>query len=340
LNAPNAAHDRIDILDGWRALSILCVLAGHLLPLGPGGWGLNGAVAATGMVVFFNLSGFLIARMLLADPHVPAFLIRRLFRIVPLAWLAVVVLTVATMPGLDVVAANLAFVANVPPTRLMTAGEHLWSLCVEAQFYAGVALIVALGGRRALYLLPAIGVAVTIGRVVEGVPLSIYTWQRVDEILAGSTVALLYHHGQLTRWVPHRIALFAVLLLPLVVASGHPAGGALNYLRPWLSAGMVAMTLVAAPALIDRLFRSRPAVYVATTSYALYVVHGMLMESWLGSGETFEKYLKRPLLIALIFVLAHASTFWFEARMIATGKRLARKVRGPMRGQTAEGAAS
>ncbi len=38
---------RIPILDGWRALSILLVLAGHLLPLGPHRWGLNGAVAAS-----------------------------------------------------------------------------------------------------------------------------------------------------------------------------------------------------------------------------------------------------------------------------------------------------
>ena len=28
-------HRRIGMLDGWRAVSILAVMAGHLLPLGP-----------------------------------------------------------------------------------------------------------------------------------------------------------------------------------------------------------------------------------------------------------------------------------------------------------------
>ena len=33
-------------------------------------------------------------------------------------------------------AQNLAFVANLPPAKLMVGGEHLWSLCLEVQFYA------------------------------------------------------------------------------------------------------------------------------------------------------------------------------------------------------------
>lgn len=325
--AASQSEQHIGILDGWRALSILCVLAGHLLPLGPGAWGLNGAVAATGMVVFFNLSGFLIARMLLRDPDVPSFLVRRLFRIVPLAWAAIAVLAILPAASATAIVANLGFFANLPPTQLLTGGEHLWSLCIEVQFYAGVALLVAIAGRRGLYLLPIAGLAVTVLRVAQDAPLSIFTWQRIDEILAGSTVAILHHHGLLQRWIPRRLALGAVALVPLIVLSGHPAGGALNFARPWISACIIAMSLVAVPTLVDRIFRSRAAVYVATTSYALYVIHGMLMASWLYSGETVEKYLKRPVLIALTFGIAHASTFMFEARMIAIGRRIADRVR-------------
>ncbi len=319
----------IGVLDGWRALSILCVLAGHLLPLGPGSWGLNGAVAATGMVVFFNLSGLLIARMLLQDPHVPSFVVRRLFRIVPLAWVAMAVLAVWTGASAAEVLANFGFVANVPPTQLMHGGEHLWSLCIEVQFYAGVALLVALAGRNGLYLLPVAGVAVTVVRIIEDTPISIFTWQRVDEILAGATVAILYQHGWLNRAVPRRLALCGVLLLPVVIASGHASGGALAYLRPWISAAMIGLSLVAMPGLLDRLFRSRAAVYVAAISYALYVVHGMLMATWLFTGDTVVKYLKRPVLIALSFAVAHLSTFYFEARMISIGRRIARWTRSP-----------
>jgi len=34
------------------------------------------------------------------------------------------------------------------------------------------------------------------------------------------------------------------------------------------------------------------------------------------------RYAKRPLLFAAVFAAAHASTFWYEHRWIALGKRL------------------
>jgi len=68
--------------------------------------------------------------------------------------------------------------------------------------------------------------------------------------------------------------------------------------------------------------------YVATTSYALYIIHGVLMSTWLGSGGTLVKYAKRPLLFALTFGLAHLSTFRFEQPLVARAKRLADVPRG------------
>ena len=52
------------------------------------------------------------------------------------------------------------------------------------------------------------------------------------------------------------------------------------------------------------------------------------METWLGSGDRLVKYAKRPLLFALTFALAHVSTFHYEARWIALGKRLTARRRG------------
>ena len=54
-------------LDGWRGLSIILVLLGHLFPLGPKLWAMNGAIAATGMSLFFILSGFLILNVLINE---------------------------------------------------------------------------------------------------------------------------------------------------------------------------------------------------------------------------------------------------------------------------------
>lgn len=73
------------VLDGWRGISILAVLATHLLPLGPKPWGLNETFGPFGMALFFTLSGFLITRFLLHNDSITDFLIRRFFRVVPLA---------------------------------------------------------------------------------------------------------------------------------------------------------------------------------------------------------------------------------------------------------------
>lgn len=109
------------------------------------------------MAIFFTLSGFLITTFLLARPDVPDFLARRLFRILPLAWAAMLVLVIADQADIITAGANFLFLSNLPPTRLLHGGAHLWSLCVEMQFYFGVALLVALFKQRGLLLLPLIG---------------------------------------------------------------------------------------------------------------------------------------------------------------------------------------
>jgi len=63
---------------------------------------------------------------------------------------------------------------------------------------------------------------------------------------------------------------------------------------------------------------------VATISFALYVVHQILLFTWLGTGDTLVRYIKRIVVIALAFGIAHVSTFYFEQPAIALGKRLSR----------------
>ena len=114
----------------------------------------------------------------------------------------------------------------------------------------------------------------------------------------------------------------ALLLVALVFAS-HPAGGAMNYLRPYLAMALVGGTLFQAP---DRdAAWVRALGYVAAVSYALYVLHPLLAHSWLGDGDKIVKYLKRPLLFAALFALAHLSTFHFEKRWIEAGRQWVRR---------------
>ena len=314
---------RLGALDGWRGISILAVLAGHLLPIGPKSLRLNGATATLGMVVFFTLSGFLITRFLLKNDDVRVFLIRRFCRILPLAWLFMIVALVLFLWRPSLLPSHLFFYANLPPITLSSVTGHLWSLCVEMQFYICIAAMVFVGGRRAIFLVPLLCLAVTGFRIWHGIHISIVTYYRVDEILAGCSLAILYEtrHGRLLEKVP------VWLVLPFLYGSCHPETGWLNYFRPYLSAVAVGATIYQPDSSVTRTLGSRALKYIAEISYALYVIHPLLADTWLGSGDKIVKYLKRPILFAALFALAHLSTFYYEHRWIAWGKARTQRTR-------------
>lgn len=329
---PGSVSQTIPQLDAWRALSILLVLSAHLLPLGPKSWRLNESVAATGMAIFFTLSGFLITRLLIRDDDVRSFLVRRLMRILPLAWLGMLMAFAASgTVSLGSIAGNLLFYANLPPFFLVEAGGHFWSLCLEIQFYICMAALVAIGHRRGLLLIPVACVAITCGRIYWDEPMSIVSWFRADELLAGATLALVHEKraGAPIRQLLGAASIPALFLL--LVASADLRLAALPYLRPYLAAAMVGASLYNPPAWLRRLCEWRFVTYIAAISYALYVFHGVLAFTWLGSGQGMAKYAKRPLLFAAVFLLAHLSTFHYEKFWNDWARRLTRRPRAGLR---------
>lgn len=313
------------VLDGWRGISILLVLATHLLPLGPKFLRLNETSGPMGMSLFFVLSGFLITNFLLHKSSVRDFMIRRLFRIVPLAWLYLIIVLPLFAVDPHTYLANFLFVANWPPMALSVVNSHFWSLCVEVQFYVGIAVIFYLLGEKGLYLIPVICLAVTGYRVYDHVLIAINTYYRVDEILVGGILALAYNH-KLGGLLPRLFAwVNPYVMMVLLLISCHPDSGFMNYFRPYFAVTLVASTLYSKQTLLADLLTTRILAYLAATSYALYVIHPALAHSWLGSGDTLTKYAKRPLLFALLFILAHLSTFYYEKHWIALGKKLTTK---------------
>ncbi|MET0208538.1 MAG: acyltransferase, partial [Burkholderiaceae bacterium] len=307
-------------------ISILLVLAAHLLPLGPKALRVNEAAALAGMAIFFTLSGFLITTFLLERPSLRDFLARRFFRIVPLVWLVMLVSLSLWGASAEQWRAHFLFYANLPPFWLLDVTSPLWSVCVEMQFYLGIALLYAVFGVRGLWLTPVLAIVVTLMRVDHGRFDSIVTWWRVDEILVGCCLALAVHarpaalHDDALR---RKASLARWLLVPLFAASCHPGLPIeFSYLRPYAAAALVGTTLVAPVGVLS----SRALAYIATISFALYVIHPLLVHSWLGSGDTIERYLKRPLLVAALWGLAHLSTFHYERHWIRLGHRFGGRV--------------
>lgn len=324
---PSAGVPRFPALDGWRGISILLVIAGHVLPLGPNRLGLNECFAALGMAIFFTLSGFLITTTLLNRPNVIEFLIRRLCRIVPLAWLFTLVALTLAHAGWTKYVAQLLFYSNLPPYWVTAYTGHLWSLGVEMQFYMTIALVVAVFGRRGLWSIPVFALLVTSYRVYSHTYMAIVTIRRVDEILAGGTLALICNTPHLPLARRFLTWISPLALLPFAIGSSHQRFGPLDYLRPYLVASMVGSTLLfAGNQRMARYLQAKWLAYVAAISYALYIFHPMVGWGWLGSGSKVVKYIKRGPELAAVFGLAHLSTFYFEDYWIRFGKAWSKRV--------------
>lgn len=323
MQSPIDNNTRLSVLDGWRAISILLVLAAHLLPLGPKSFHLNEMAGAMGMSLFFTLSGFLITRLLLKDEGILGFLIKRFFRIIPLAWLVLVISLFIDQAAFSAYVSHLLFYANLPPISLISTTSHFWSLCVEMQFYVGIAIFVRLVGSRYLVALPVACLLITLYRVMEGAYIDIVTIRRIDEILAGCILALVYSNKLGTHLNKMLGKTNTYLALVLLIFSSHPDGQWMNYLRPYFAAVVVGSTLFDCPQRLASILKSKSFAYIASISFALYVIHGSLRHTWLGTGESLEKYAKRPILFGLTFALAHISTFKMESKFIKLGRDLA-----------------
>lgn len=320
---PTVTRPHLFQLDGWRGISILCVLAAHMVPVGTKTYNYNEGIGLVGMALFFNLSGYLITSFLLAKPDVRVFLIRRIFRILPLASVYLVWNLVTFRSPPAAWAANFAFAINYLTQYMVPRVATFWSLCVELHFYSFVALVVALAGRKGLWILVPLCIPITIARIQMGVFWSIETHLRADEILAGACLAL-FGVGTVSNaftWPFRKVSpwVWAILLFLFTVGLDSPT----QYARPYVSALLVGSTLARKDDWFTRQLRSPVLLYLAGISYALYVIHPITYSGWMNEGSSAVRYLlKRPLSFAILFTLANLSTKYWENYWIGLGKRL------------------
>jgi peptidoglycan/LPS O-acetylase OafA/YrhL len=347
------SESKLPVLDGLRAISILLVLACHLLPLGPKALRLNETAGAMGMSLFFALSGFLITSGLMKNPNVQDFIERRLARILPLvyAYTMVVFLGLSFNPRI-LLWTNL-FTVNYLSEYLDPGwSAHLWSLCVEIHFYLAIALVVLLFRQKGLWIVWPACLAITLMRVSSGTYISIVTHLRVDEILSGACTATAFAYLGGSRRTSGDLK-----LLSLVIGSAalfwaicsYPLSGYLQYARPYATAFLLFASLKYGAANPETLLGSWPARYIGTISYALYIIHPATAHGWMSEGGAVTKYLfKRPISFALSFLLAHLSTFYWERPwQMAIKRRIQRRrqssfiqVAGPRHRQGGQDSAS
>ena len=255
-----APPPRIHTLDGWRAVAILLVIAGHGAHFGQYKDQLWANLWGLGVDIFFVLSGYIITLKFIQEKeksstiNLSSFYIRRAFRILPLvcAYLGTLCVVSLFVNLLDFhsseVFGSLFFFRNyqLAATQRGFYTTHFWSLSIEEHFYlVWPALFLWLGNRRSLWF-AGIGACTCaawrlydcthpdswIGRYLPG-PDSFYrqirTDARFDGLLLGCALAIL-----LSREVSVPRVASAALLGPtsfflvsnyaVWVTASHPGG--------------------------------------------------------------------------------------------------------------------
>jgi peptidoglycan/LPS O-acetylase OafA/YrhL len=309
-----------------------------------------------GVDVFFTLSGFLITAVLLQEygKHrtldFRRFYARRALRLYPALLLA--------LAG----AAAFAYVLNVGWVSRATFGgipvaltysmnwfsasghgyygliDHMWSLCVEEQFYLVWPVILLLALRRSLRT--AVLVAVGLTTVCTALTPALYasggatriafgTDTRVPQLLIGALAALAYsthRPGQRARRVLFFGAIGAFVMIAVAAQGMLPesfwAYGGYEFFAVGVAALVVHLVDSPAPG-FSRVLASRPAVAIGRISYGMYLWHYMLIMLLMVYAPFLDPTAMFMVVLPLSALAALASYRLVEVKFLRMKNRLA-----------------
>lgn len=329
----------LPFVDGLRALAIIAVVAYHAFPgVMTGGF--------SGVDVFFVISGFLITSLVASEISNGSFslyhfFVRRARRLLPAAFVCVVVVTALAsfilLPdalwyyGRSLLSfvglyANFFFYwtgGYFSTPALEKPLLHTWSLSVEDQFYLTWPLFLMLAT-------PFLSRRIIIGIVVIAIAASLWMAEakvavdqeyaffmlpaRAWELLSGAALALVAPRIKLGRAAGEALSIagfMAVLGSFLLLSSSSDFPG-LNAVPPCFGTVAIIAGCISQNVSLRQMLSSRPLVFIGLISYSLYLWHWPLLA--LASYR-----LERPLeageasVIVLISLIAAAVSWrWVE----------------------------
>jgi peptidoglycan/LPS O-acetylase OafA/YrhL len=332
---------RLEVLDGLRAIAILIVILSHanLGHIVPGGFGVT---------IFFFLSGYLISTLLRVEfekngwINFKAFYLRRTVRIIPPLVICYGFVLLLMASGIFVRPINwsgvwwdVAFLTNYAPlTERSGVPILLWSLNVEEHFYIVFPVIFFLILGR-----PAQTQALVIGGLIALVLLFRYlefargngemilhwTHTRFDAILFGVLLTIDQARGR--KWgntLPWLVFALALLLFAFVYRDEY-FRATIRYTIQGVGLFFVFKVLIEGNLrLLQMPLRSYPMKRIADWSYVLYLIHLPLV---MLVGQKFAGF-PAPLSFAIGIVLSVAFALLMERYVEKPLYRWRRRIEG------------
>ena len=350
-----AGEQRNRMIDGWRGVSVLLVIASHLkgyrfadhfvatsfndILSASGidwprlGWNvilrLLAPMGELGVAIFFVISGYLITRIMLREvesrgrPGIADFYVRRTFRILPAFFvflLSVSLLSakgIISVPGSGIIASGL-FLCDFRGRECGWWLGHTWSLGVEEQFYLLWPMLFTVLGRWRVAGLLVITAALT--AMSLGAPLALgFAHISIGALYAAS--------GKLRELIKAHVGPWAIcasvlviLLTPYLAAEPRLHRG-VAALQPLLLAIVFFGTVDGKQAPFASIVSARWLGAIGLLSYSIY----LWQQLFTGPASLYAglSLLRMPLLLIVPAVLSY---FIVERPLIRLGHRLSHRI--------------
>jgi len=278
-----------------------------------------GHLGALGVAVFFAISGYLITTLLLEDQNLRGFYLRRAFRILPPAYLYLIVVAISEPLRSGELASAAFFYSNYWADRSWYTA-HFWSLSMEEHFYLlWPVLLIGLGVRRALIAAGLLIAATELWRpwslahIQLPFPALQRTDMRLDAFLFAGILAILMrgpYHAPLLRlltaaWFRVLSSLTLLAAWTWALASSTPASGTLveSALLPAVLVSIIHWPHSGAFQVLE----SAPLRWMGRISYGLYLWQQLFL------APPAVAFLPR---VALTFAAAAASYYLLERPLV------------------------
>ncbi len=331
-------------LDGVRTICILLTIANHT-PNVP--FAVNGTV---GVDIFFALSGWLITSLLITENentksiNVPAFYVRRFFRIIPLYVLTVILYGMAAvaMQRLHGDETDLQNYVYALPWLLTFNSEYrstdagnifgqAWTLGVEEKFYLiwPLFMLAYLKGHRIALILLIPVLLFLVGLNDEFGLLRGYLG-----LMFGTALAVACRTKMVSAFLENPTTTYGALIV-IVVAYGlsrlspHPFHW--NILISFSSAFFIGGLWMNRQTRVGKILSIRPLAYAGKLTYAIYLTHVLVINA---VAIALNRFVTEPS-FTLIFVVSYVACialgtalhFSFERPLIDMGRKISRSMR-------------